>query len=102
MIKITAHMVVKNEDRFVWYAISSILKCADTFLIADTGSEDDTIKIIEEMKRIIKSESIINIDYIDIIDHETLESKSKIDGGIILALSFFVSGIRLTDNLILK
>lgn len=39
-------MVVKNEDRFIWYAISSVLKYVDTFLIADTGSTDDTVKII--------------------------------------------------------
>ncbi len=47
---ITAHMVVKNEDKFVWYAISSVLSYVDRFLILDTGSTDNTVKIIESFK----------------------------------------------------
>ena len=43
---ITAHMVVKNEDRFIWYAISSILPYVDKIIVYDTGSIDNTIKII--------------------------------------------------------
>lgn len=44
--KITAHMVVKNEDRFIYYAISSVLPYVDRFLIFDTGSTDKTVDII--------------------------------------------------------
>ena len=47
---ITAHMVVKNEDRFVGYAIRSVLPYVDTFLITDTGSTDHTIKLISSIK----------------------------------------------------
>jgi len=52
---VTAHMVVKNEDRFIWYALTSILPYADRVLISDTGSTDDTLRIIKS----IKSEKII-------------------------------------------
>lgn len=48
--KITAHMVVKNEDRWVYYAINSILPYVDQFLITDTGSSDQTITIIQRLK----------------------------------------------------
>lgn len=47
---ITGHMVVKNEDRFVYFAISSVLPYLDQLLITDTGSTDNTIKIIESIK----------------------------------------------------
>lgn len=47
---ITGHMIVKNEDRFIWYAISSVLPYVDKFLIYDTGSTDDTAKIIKGFK----------------------------------------------------
>lgn len=47
---ITAHMVVKNEDKFIWYAISSVLPYVDRFLIFDTGSKDKTIEIINSFK----------------------------------------------------
>jgi glycosyltransferase involved in cell wall biosynthesis len=46
MTGITAHMVVKNEDIFVRYAINSILPYVDHFLITDTGSTDATLKRI--------------------------------------------------------
>ena len=45
--QITAHMVVKNEDRFIWYSISSVLPFVDEFLITDTGSSDDTVEVIK-------------------------------------------------------
>lgn len=50
MGNITAHMVVKNEDRWVWYAIQSVLPYIDVFLITDTGSTDHTINLIKSIK----------------------------------------------------
>jgi glycosyltransferase involved in cell wall biosynthesis len=47
---VTAHMVVKNEDQWVWFAINSVLPYVDTFLITDTGSTDDTIEIIKSIQ----------------------------------------------------
>jgi len=46
---ITAHMVVKNDDRWVWYAIMSVLPYVDRFLITDTGSSDRTVEIIKKI-----------------------------------------------------
>ena len=46
---VTAHMVVKNEDQWVWYAINSVLPHIDSFLITDTGSSDHTIEIIKSI-----------------------------------------------------
>lgn len=44
---ITAHMVVKNEDQWIWYAIKSVLPHVDRLLITDTGSQDKTVDIIK-------------------------------------------------------
>lgn len=49
-VKITAHMVVKNEDRFIYYAINSILPFIDRLLICDTGSFDQTIPVIRSIR----------------------------------------------------
>jgi len=46
---ITAHMMVKNDDQWVWYAIQSILPYVDTFLITDTGSSDRTVEFIQSI-----------------------------------------------------
>lgn len=46
----TVHMIVANEDRWVWYAISSVLDYCRKIIIYDTGSQDNTVKIIESFK----------------------------------------------------
>src|SRR3989338_2629501 len=47
---ITACMIVKNEDRFVLYSIASVIGFVDRFIIFDTGSSDNTVKIIKGIK----------------------------------------------------
>ena len=44
---LTAHMVVKNEDQWIWYAIMSVIDYVDKMLIFDTGSRDRTADIIK-------------------------------------------------------
>lgn len=43
---ITAHMMVKNEGRWCWYAIRSIIEHVDKIIIFDTGSSDKTLDCI--------------------------------------------------------
>lgn len=50
-MKITAHCLVKNEDRFVWYSVMSIINHVDKVLLWDTGSTDGTFQILEEIKK---------------------------------------------------
>jgi glycosyltransferase involved in cell wall biosynthesis len=56
------NMVVKNEDRFIWYAIKSVENYAEKILITDTGSTDNTVQIIKSIKskKIVFSEKKIN------------------------------------------
>ncbi|MEK7521772.1 MAG: glycosyltransferase [Patescibacteria group bacterium] len=46
---ITAHTLVKNEARFVWYAVMSVISHVDKVLLWDTGSTDETAEIIDEI-----------------------------------------------------
>lgn len=47
---VTAQMVVKNEERFVWYAVMAVLPFVERFLITDTGSTDKTWTILQSIK----------------------------------------------------
>ena len=58
-MKIWANTIVNNEDRFIWFSIMSIIDYVDKILIYDTGSQDSTIKIIEEIEKIKKNKIII-------------------------------------------
>jgi len=46
---LTVHVVAKNEEKWIWYALKSVLDVADRILVYDTGSTDDTIKIIKSI-----------------------------------------------------
>ncbi|RJR30275.1 glycosyltransferase [Candidatus Microgenomates bacterium] len=48
-MQLTAHMIVKNEEQWVWYAVSSVIPFVSRFLIYDTGSTDRTVAIIKSI-----------------------------------------------------
>jgi glycosyltransferase involved in cell wall biosynthesis len=50
MPSITAHCLVKNEDRFIEYAVKSVIDFVDQVLIFDTGSTDGTVNIIKQLQ----------------------------------------------------
>lgn len=45
--RITAHVMVKNEGRWLWYSIMSVIDHVDKMIIFDTGSCDHTVKIVQ-------------------------------------------------------
>lgn len=47
--KITVHTIVKNEQRWVWFAVNSVLDYVDEILVWDTGSSDATVSIIKSI-----------------------------------------------------
>ncbi|MDO8619132.1 MAG: glycosyltransferase [Candidatus Daviesbacteria bacterium] len=48
---IWGNCIVKNEDRFIWFAVTSVINYLDKLIIWDTGSSDKTVKIIELLKK---------------------------------------------------
>ncbi len=62
-MKIAAHILLKNESRFSWYSIMSILRHVDIVRIWDMGSSDGTLKIIEEIQKtdLAKSKDLFEV-----------------------------------------
>ncbi len=50
-MKIWAHTLVRNEERWLWYAVTSIVDFVDRVLLWDTGSTDNTLAIIKDLKK---------------------------------------------------
>lgn len=48
---ITAHCLVKNEARFIWFSVMSVVNHVDKVLLWDTGSTDGTLEIINEIRK---------------------------------------------------
>jgi hypothetical protein len=52
MTSIVAHSLVKNEERYIWFAVMSVIEHVDKVMIWDTGSTDDTVAIAKEIRKI--------------------------------------------------
>lgn len=51
-MKVVANTLVKNDERFLWYAVTSVIEHVDKVLLWDTGSTDRTLEIAKELKEI--------------------------------------------------
>ncbi|MFC1710093.1 glycosyltransferase [Patescibacteria group bacterium] len=60
MKTVWANNLVRNEERYLWYAVTSIIDYVDKVLIWDTGSSDNTPKIINLLKRKYKDKIEVN------------------------------------------
>lgn len=57
---IAAHVLVKNEARFIWFSVMSVIDYVDRVRIWDTGSTDGTLEIIDEiLKTQVGKEKVI-------------------------------------------
>lgn len=92
-MKITAHTLVKNEARFIWYSVMSVLPYVDRLRIWDTGSTDGTLEIIDEIKKQPQAkgkiyykyrpmklfdEQIIRQEMLDTVEEDSLDEFGKI------------------------
>ncbi|MBT9170880.1 MAG: Pantothenate synthetase [Actinobacteria bacterium] len=59
-------------------------------------------KIKEEMQKLIKSKPHVNLEYISICDHKTLEELSRIEGETLIALAAKAGKVRLIDNIVIR
>lgn len=78
--RVTAHMIVKNEEQWIWYAINSVLPFVERIIIYDTGSVDKTVehiaiinspKICLVKKGIVDAKELVNLRNLQIKETET-------------------------------
>lgn len=50
-MRVWAHTLFRNEERFLWYSVSSVIDYVDRLLLWDTGSTDDSWKIARVLKK---------------------------------------------------
>jgi len=59
-------------------------------------------RIVSEMRRLIESEPLARIDYVEIVDSETLENVDVIEGEVLVALAVYIGTTRLIDNIVIS
>lgn len=110
-IEIVGFPIVREEDGLACSSRNSYLshedkECASTIYralqemkIEFERGQLSAREITEKGKRILKRAGIEEIDYIEVCDPETLESKQKATRGDIVAVAARIKGVRLIDNI---
>ncbi len=84
-------------------AASIIYKALLEVEIAAENGERNTAKLAEIVRREIEQEPLADIDYIAVVDNETLETTDKIgENPVLVAVAVNFGDIRLIDNIILS
>jgi glycosyltransferase involved in cell wall biosynthesis len=52
MKKIWGNTIVKNEGKFIWFALMSVVDQLDKILVYDTGSSDNTVELIKRVQHL--------------------------------------------------
>ena len=76
----------------------SLSKARDIFESGERAVE----RILSEVRKVISSEDLTEIDYVKLCEPQTLEDIEEIDESAVLALAVKVGGTRLIDNLLLE
>ena len=64
--------------------------------------ERNVDRILQEMKRILQSEPLVRIDYVQVCDARTLEDVKRIERDVVVALAAYLGKTRLIDNLVFR
>lgn len=62
------------------------------------SGEQDAGKVVAAMRAVIETEPLARIDYVEIVDGETIEKINTIQGFVLAAIAVFVGKTRLIDN----
>ncbi|MDI6699316.1 MAG: pantoate--beta-alanine ligase [Candidatus Saccharicenans sp.] len=84
------------EERRAALVLKKSLDLAES-LIGSGEKETDRIK--EKMIDLISAEPLARLDYVEIVDLNTLEPLKKLEGQALVALAVFIGRTRLIDNL---
>ncbi len=87
------------DERQVAPVLYKSLQAAQRML---NSGERDSQKVIQRAEEMIKREKLARIDYISIVDGETLEDRERIGGKTLLALAVWIGRTRLIDNLLFE
>lgn len=69
--------------------------------LAENG-ERSSAKLIDAAQGVFREEPTVKVDYVEIVNNETLESVAEVSGGALVAVAAFVGKTRLIDNAVLS
>jgi pantoate--beta-alanine ligase len=69
--------------------------------VMSAGGETSVKKITQRMKKIMTSAAKAKIDYVEIVDAQTLEKRTALKGRMLVLVAAWFGGVRLIDNIVI-
>lgn len=99
LAKSSRNIYLNEKERQAALVLSRSLKEGKALM--DAG-EKDTAKIRKVITDMIEKEPLAKIDYVEVVDWNTLESVDKVDGPVLTAIAVYIGKTRLIDNFIVE
>lgn len=99
LAKSSRNTYLSDAERQAALVLSRSLKEGKALIEA---GEKDAAKIRKAITDVITAEPLAKIDYVEIVDWNTLEPVDKIDGAILTAIAVYIGKTRLIDNIIVS
>lgn len=99
LAKSSRNTYLNEKERQAALVLSRSLKEGKALM--DAG-EKDTAKIRKVIMDTIEKEPLAKIDYVEVVDWNTLESVDKVDGPVLTAIAVYIGKTRLIDNFIVE
>lgn len=97
LAKSSRNTYLDENERVAALCLSSSIKSAKEII---SDGERNALKVVSEMKKIINSEKLAKIDYVEAVSSETLESIETLSDGDLVAMAVYIGKTRLIDNFI--
>lgn len=97
LAKSSRNTYLNKEERQASTIINKSLKKAKTLI---KNGERDSKNVIDFIKNEINKEPLAKIDYVSIVDNNTIKNIKTIEDGSLIAVAVFIGNTRLIDNFI--
>ena len=97
LAKSSRNTYLNAEERQAALVLSKAVNCGKE-MVAD--GEKDASVILSAMKDIINAEPLARIDYVEMVDMNTMKNIDTVSGDVLCAMAVFVGKTRLIDNFI--
>lgn len=97
LAKSSRNTYLNEDERKAALILSRSLKEGKALLEA---GEKDAVKLQKAIINIINGEPMAKIDYVEVVDWNTLESVTEIAGPVLVAIAVYIGKTRLIDNII--
>lgn len=99
LAKSSRNTYLSAEERKAALCLSRSLKLGRSMI---ESGETNAAKLIEVMKAEINKETLARIDYVEIVDTDTLEPAADASKNILAAMAVYIGKTRLIDNFIIE